>query len=254
MANQLVPTSGYESTCKKDTCYKVECTSSSDLTRLGRIWEWPRANARFITVLGLRKIARERRWDRQRELFELDWRRRIANSPAAQGSRHRHREFGRLVGWKVYQHEDGHNFNTLQNFKVFQEADKISPLYARGMTRVPKGQFEYDAINLRVVAHHIGTIGLAMSLQPFIRKLVIMGTRAALSRIPRELCSNVSDSFIGGRPVRSARITVEHESLRDPHQDDAVDGFSRLDMPASSRRAYQLPLSVLSLSFSSSDN
>ena len=29
------------------------------------------ADARFITELGLRKIAREPRWDRQRELFEL---------------------------------------------------------------------------------------------------------------------------------------------------------------------------------------
>ena len=28
------------------------------------------ANARFLTELGLRKIAREPRWDRQRELFE----------------------------------------------------------------------------------------------------------------------------------------------------------------------------------------
>jgi hypothetical protein len=28
------------------------------------------ADARFITELGLRKIAREPRWDRQRELFE----------------------------------------------------------------------------------------------------------------------------------------------------------------------------------------
>jgi phospholipase C len=56
------------------------------------------------------------------------------------------------VSWKVYQHEDGHNFNMLQNFKVFQEADKSSPLYAKGMTRVPEGQFEYDAINDKLPA------------------------------------------------------------------------------------------------------
>jgi hypothetical protein len=30
----------------------------------------PAADARFITELGLRKIAREPRWDQQRELFE----------------------------------------------------------------------------------------------------------------------------------------------------------------------------------------
>jgi len=56
------------------------------------------------------------------------------------------------VSWKVYQHEDGHNFNMLQNFKVFQQVDKSSPLYAKGMTRVPEGQFEYDAINDRLPA------------------------------------------------------------------------------------------------------
>ncbi len=56
------------------------------------------------------------------------------------------------VSWKVYQHEDGHSFNMLQNFKVFQEADKGSPLYIKGMTRVPEGQFEYDALNDKLPA------------------------------------------------------------------------------------------------------
>ena len=56
------------------------------------------------------------------------------------------------VSWKVYQHEDGHNFNMPQNFKVFQEADKSSPLYTKGMTRVPEGRFEYDAINDKLPA------------------------------------------------------------------------------------------------------
>jgi hypothetical protein len=42
------------------------------------------ADARFITELGLRKIAREPRWDRQRELFEQSFRNRLDCAP--QGS------------------------------------------------------------------------------------------------------------------------------------------------------------------------
>src|SRR6476646_8948369 len=35
------------------------------------------------------------------------------------------------VSWKVYQHEDGHRYNMLHNFRVFQQADQSSPLYAK---------------------------------------------------------------------------------------------------------------------------
>jgi phospholipase C len=51
------------------------------------------------------------------------------------------------VSWRVYQHEDGHRYNMLHNFKVFQQANQNSPLYAKGVARVPEGQFEYDALN-----------------------------------------------------------------------------------------------------------
>ena len=40
----------------------------------------------------------------------------------------------------------------LHNFKVFQQADQSSPLYAKGVARVPEGQFEYDAFNDKLPA------------------------------------------------------------------------------------------------------
>lgn len=51
------------------------------------------------------------------------------------------------ISWKVYQQEDNYGCNMLENFKVFQQASKNSPLYQRGMLRGQEGQFEYDAIN-----------------------------------------------------------------------------------------------------------
>src|SRR5277367_5650969 len=51
------------------------------------------------------------------------------------------------ISWKVYQQEDNYGCNMLENFKVFQQASKSSPLYTRGMLRSQEGQFEYDAIN-----------------------------------------------------------------------------------------------------------
>lgn len=51
------------------------------------------------------------------------------------------------ISWKVYQQEDNYGCNMLENFKVFQEASKNSPLYRRGMLRGQEGHFEYDAIN-----------------------------------------------------------------------------------------------------------
>jgi phospholipase C len=56
------------------------------------------------------------------------------------------------VSWKVYQQEDNYGCNMLENFSVFQQADKNSPLYTRGMVRGEEGQFEYDAINDKLPA------------------------------------------------------------------------------------------------------
>jgi phospholipase C len=56
------------------------------------------------------------------------------------------------VSWKVYQQEDNYECNVLENFKVFQEAPKSSPLYAKGMVRGAEGQFEYDAMNDKLPA------------------------------------------------------------------------------------------------------
>jgi phospholipase C len=49
------------------------------------------------------------------------------------------------VTWKVYKQQDSYNCNQLENFKVFQQAAKGTPLYSRGMQVDPEGQFEYDA-------------------------------------------------------------------------------------------------------------
>jgi phospholipase C len=52
------------------------------------------------------------------------------------------------VSWKVYQQKKIHpGYDKLQNFKIFREADKNSPLYKKGIEVRPSGQFEYDAIN-----------------------------------------------------------------------------------------------------------
>lgn len=51
------------------------------------------------------------------------------------------------ISWKVYQEEDNYGCNMLENFSVFQQAPKNSPLYEKGMVRGPVGKFEHDAIN-----------------------------------------------------------------------------------------------------------
>ena len=51
------------------------------------------------------------------------------------------------VSWKVYEQQDSYGCNMLQNFKVFLQAEKTSPLYSRGMVAGPEGQFEYDAMH-----------------------------------------------------------------------------------------------------------
>jgi phospholipase C len=56
------------------------------------------------------------------------------------------------VSWKVYQQEDNYGCNLLETFKVFQDAPKSSPLYAKGMVRGSEGQFEYDAMNDKLPA------------------------------------------------------------------------------------------------------
>jgi phospholipase C len=56
------------------------------------------------------------------------------------------------VSWKVYQQEDNYGCNMLENFKIYQEATKGSPLYEKAMARGEEGQFEHDAKNDRLPA------------------------------------------------------------------------------------------------------
>lgn len=56
------------------------------------------------------------------------------------------------ISWKVYQQKDNFDCNMLENFKVYQQAAKGSPLYLKGMVRDPEGQFEYDAIHDKLPA------------------------------------------------------------------------------------------------------
>src|ERR1700689_2098045 len=51
------------------------------------------------------------------------------------------------VSWKVYEQQDSYGCNMLKNFKVFQQAQHGSALYAKGMQVDPEGQFEYDAMH-----------------------------------------------------------------------------------------------------------
>ena len=51
------------------------------------------------------------------------------------------------VSWKVYQQKDNYGCNMLENFKAFQQADRNSPLYKRGMVRQAADAFEQDALN-----------------------------------------------------------------------------------------------------------
>jgi phospholipase C len=59
---------------------------------------------------------------------------------------------GAGISWKVYQQKDNYGCNVLENFKIFQDAAKGSPLYTKGMVRHSEGQFEYDAINDKLPA------------------------------------------------------------------------------------------------------
>jgi phospholipase C len=56
------------------------------------------------------------------------------------------------VTWKVYEQQDSYGCNMLKNFRVFQQAEMGSSLYARGMKVDPEGQFEYDAAHDKLPA------------------------------------------------------------------------------------------------------
>jgi phospholipase C len=56
------------------------------------------------------------------------------------------------VSWKVYQQHDNYGCNMLENFKLFQHAEKKSAHYLKGMAREPEGQFERDAKNDKLPA------------------------------------------------------------------------------------------------------
>jgi phospholipase C len=56
------------------------------------------------------------------------------------------------VSWKCYQQEDNYGTNMLETFNQFRSAAKDSPLYLKGVTRGPEGQFEYDAMNDKLPA------------------------------------------------------------------------------------------------------
>jgi phospholipase C len=56
------------------------------------------------------------------------------------------------VSWKVYQMENNYGCNMLENFKVFRDAPRRSPLYLKGAAYGQEGQFEYDAMNDKLPA------------------------------------------------------------------------------------------------------
>jgi len=57
------------------------------------------------------------------------------------------------VSWKFYQHADSEfAFNMLHGFRQFKDAPGNSPLVQKGLTIVPEGQFEYDALHDRLPA------------------------------------------------------------------------------------------------------
>jgi len=49
------------------------------------------------------------------------------------------------ISWKVYQEEDNYDNNALAWFRQYLTAPTSSPLYQRGMARLPAGSFEDDA-------------------------------------------------------------------------------------------------------------
>ena len=56
------------------------------------------------------------------------------------------------VPWKVYQMENNYGCNMLENFTVFQNASRRSPLFLKGAAYGQEGQFEYDAMNDKLPA------------------------------------------------------------------------------------------------------
>ncbi|PHQ51328.1 phospholipase [Streptomyces cinnamoneus] len=56
------------------------------------------------------------------------------------------------VSWRVYQQTDNYGCNMLEYFRTFRDAKPGSPLYERGMRRLPEGTFEDDARNDRLPA------------------------------------------------------------------------------------------------------
>jgi phospholipase C len=49
------------------------------------------------------------------------------------------------ISWRVYQEEDNYDDNALAWFKQYGNAPTSSPLYQRGLLKLPAGAFEYDA-------------------------------------------------------------------------------------------------------------
>ncbi|MEU2874729.1 alkaline phosphatase family protein [Streptomyces olivoreticuli] len=54
------------------------------------------------------------------------------------------------ISWQVYQGQDNGSLSVLNGFKSFREAQSGSPLYERGMRRLPDRAFEEDACNDRL--------------------------------------------------------------------------------------------------------
>ncbi|MGA5135443.1 alkaline phosphatase family protein [Streptomyces olivoreticuli] len=56
------------------------------------------------------------------------------------------------ISWQVYQGQDNGSFSVFNGFKQFREAQPGTPLYERGMRRLPDSAFEDDARNDRLPA------------------------------------------------------------------------------------------------------
>jgi phospholipase C len=56
------------------------------------------------------------------------------------------------ISWKIYQMENNYGCNMLENFKVFRDAPRRSPLFLKGAAYGQEGQFEYDALNDKLPA------------------------------------------------------------------------------------------------------
>lgn len=51
------------------------------------------------------------------------------------------------ISWRIYQEEDNYDDNALAWFTQYASAPSSSPLYQRGMRKLPAGSFEHDARN-----------------------------------------------------------------------------------------------------------